>query len=399
MGKRQLKGLQIANQKQVRKTNDGWFVKSQSASGFYKVDELFNCNCPDAQFHKATCKHAFAVRFYLKTEIDTPNGKIVAEKRVTYSQNWKAYDKSQQEEKTRFLELLSDLCLTVQEPTYAFGRPKASQRDLLFASALKVYSQFSLRRFMSDLQTAKEKKLVSSMPCFASVGHFMQKPELTLILQELITLSALPLKSVETNFAVDSSGFRTTKFNDYCTQAHGLARAHKFLKAHVLCGVKTNIICSATITEENGADSPQFAPLVETTASNGFQMLEVTADKAYSSRDNYEAVKEVGGIAFIPFKSNATGKTRGSLLWRKMFHYFQFNQDEFLQHYHKRSNVETTFSMIKAKFNDLLKSKTTTAQINECLLKILCHNIVVIIHETNELGINPNFGVESKQTV
>jgi hypothetical protein len=35
-----------------------------------------------------------------------------------------------------------------------------------------------------------------------------------------------------------------------------------------------------------------------------------------------------------------------------MFHCFQFNRDEFLQHYHKRSNVEPTFSMIKAKFRD-----------------------------------------------
>jgi hypothetical protein len=35
-----------------------------------------------------------------------------------------------------------------------------------------------------------------------------------------------------------------------------------------------------------------------------------------------------------------------------MFHLFQFRRDEFLAHYHKRSNVETTFSMIKAKFRD-----------------------------------------------
>jgi len=39
-----------------------------------------------------------------------------------------------------------------------------------------------------------------------------------------------------------------------------------------------------------------------------------------------------------------------------MFHYFQFRCDEFLAHYHKRSNVESTFSMIKAKFGDHLRS-------------------------------------------
>ena len=35
-------------------------------------------------------------------------------------------------------------------------------------------------------------------------------------------------------------------------------------------------------------------------------------------------------------------------LWAKMFHYFQFRRDEFLQHYHKRWNVESAFSMMKA---------------------------------------------------
>ena len=32
-----------------------------------------------------------------------------------------------------------------------------------------------------------------------------------------------------------------------------------------------------------------------------------------------------------------------------MYHYFDF-KNEFLEHYHKRSNAETTFHMIKSKF-------------------------------------------------
>lgn len=46
-----------------------------------------------------------------------------------------------------------------------------------------------------------------------------------------------------------------------------------------------------------------------------------------------------------------------------------------------RSNVESTFFMLKAKFSDLIRSKTETAQINELLLKVLCHNIVVVNNE------------------
>ena len=59
--------------------------------------------------------------------------------------------------------------------------------------------------------------------------------------------------------------------------------------------------------------------------------------------------------------------------------------------YHKRSNVETTFSMIKAKFGDSLRSKTKTAQINEALCKVLAHNLCCLIQSMFELEIKPDF--------
>jgi transposase len=74
-----------------------------------------------------------------------------------------------------------------------------------------------------------------------------------------------------------------------------------------------------------------------------------------------------------------------------MVGYFLYRRDEFLAHYHKRSNVETTFSMIKRKFGDFVRAKTDTAMTNEVLCKVLCHNIVVVIHEMAELGIAPEF--------
>ena len=57
-----------------------------------------------------------------------------------------------------------------------------------------------------------------------------------------------------------------------------------------------------------------------------------------------------------------------------------------MRSYHKRSNVESTFSMMKRKFGDSLRSRTDVAMINETLCKVLCHNLVVLIHEMYELG-------------
>ncbi|MFZ0308792.1 MAG: transposase [Candidatus Sulfotelmatobacter sp.] len=118
-------------------------------------------------------------------------------------------------------------------------------------------------------------------------------------------------------------------------------------------------------------------------------LAEVSADKGYASRAKMDAVTAVGAVPYLAFSSHHRGNGGGT--WEKMYHYFQFRRDEFLQHYHKRSNVETAFSMMKRKFGDGLRSKTDVAMVNETLCKILCHNLVVLIHEMCELGIDPVF--------
>src|SRR4051812_39861306 len=75
----------------------------------------------------------------------------------------------------------------------------------------------------------------------------------------------------------------------------------------------------------------------------------------------------------------------------RMFHLYQFNRDEYLKHYHKRSDVESTISMIKAKFGDHVRSKTDRAMANEMLCKVFCHNIYCLIQSYYELGIIPTF--------
>jgi transposase len=103
-----------------------------------------------------------------------------------------------------------------------------------------------------------------------------------------------------------------------------------------------------------------------------------------------ELVEGLGGAPFIPFKSSSVQPT-GDSIWAKMYHYFAFNREEFLAHYHTRSNVETAFSMIKDKFGAAVKSKSEWGQVNEVLCKVLCHNICVLVQAMHELGIEPSF--------
>ena len=128
---------------------------------------------------------------------------------------------------------------------------------------------------------------------------------------------------------------------------------------------------------------------METTAEN-FTIKELTADQAYLSHDNLGQVDALGGTAFVPFKSNSVSGEPGSL-WEKIVHSFGFRMEEFLKHYHQRSNVESTISMVKAKFRDHVRSKTDVAMMNEVLCKLLCHNLCVVHQSHIELGIEPVF--------
>ncbi|MGB8508649.1 MAG: transposase, partial [Pyrinomonadaceae bacterium] len=71
-----------------------------------------------------------------------------------------------------------------------------------------------------------------------------------------------------------------------------------WVKLHIMCGCKTNIITAVEITHAHAGDSPQFAPLVETTSEN-FVMQSVCADKAYSSEKNMQLVLVKQAMPYI----------------------------------------------------------------------------------------------------
>ena len=58
------------------------------------------------------------------------------------------------------------------------------------------------------------------------------------------------------------------------------------------------------------------------------------------------------------------------------------NNEEYLQHYHARSNAEN--KGIKSKFGDRVRSKLWTAQVNEVLCKIIAHNVCCVIMKMND---------------
>jgi len=361
-------------------------VRSQSGIGSYKVENEhgWKCNCPDHITRGRYCKHILAVRSHIESEMSNTT-------------KWPAYVNAQTHEIELFDKLLSDLVSTITEPEQTRGRPRIPLSDQLFCAIQKVYSQLSGRRAQTLFNRSSERSQVSRAPQYNAISRTLLKEGLTPVLHELVRITASPLSGIEHDFAVDSTGFRTNSFGSYCVEKHGTKRKNIWLKAHICSGVRTNVVSDIIITKAYGGDSPQFEDLVTNTAGN-FEINEVSADKAYSSRKNHEVVNGLGGRAYIPFKSNCTGKKNGSIVWSKAYRFFQYHRESFDAHYHKRSNAESTIGAIKEKFGETLKSKNWTAQVNELLCKIIAYNITVLIHEMFESNIVPEFLATTENT-
>lgn len=365
-------------------------MPSQTGVGRYTVsgDE---CDCPDHETRGVRCKHSWAVEFF-EQRATAPDGTVTETRavRVTYGQRWPQYNAAQVSEGREVQRMLANLCHGIEQPVQHRGRPRLALADMTFAVTMKVFSGFSSRRFSSALADCADDGLIARQPHYNSVNAYMADPALTPVLKELIQVSALPMAAIETKFAVDATGFSTGRFERWYMKRYGqITDRREWVKFHAMIGVDTQIITACEVTDWQSHDSPQFIPLLNETSLD-FDIQEVMADKGYLARNNVAMVEMMGATPYMPFKSNNRPQT-GFNAWGRMFHRFAYEREEFLAHYHQRSNVESAFSAIKRKYGDSLRTRTFAANQNEALAKALCFNLSVVNRAMHEFGIEPNF--------
>lgn len=169
LDERQQRGLINAATSKIVRKGHARVVPSQSLNGKYTVrlnGEGGQCTCPDFELRQTKCKHLWAVEMVVRREA-AMDGTVTETRavRVTYSQDWSAYNAAQTSEKTHFCRLLRDLCATVPTPMQTgAGRRYLPMSDMLFAAAFKVYSTVSARRFMTDLREAQASGLIDKTP-------------------------------------------------------------------------------------------------------------------------------------------------------------------------------------------------------------------------------------------
>ncbi len=301
---------------------------------------------------------------------------------------------AQTEEKLLATRLISEAVNFLQVPFEykGNGRPGICLDDMIKCCMIKVFNNFSSRRTMSDIKLAHAAGYIRQIPHFNSINNYMQKEELAEWLHRLYKVLALPLANIEDCFAIDSTGFSTFIKRHWVQVRFAKSETYyDFKKLHIVIGVQSGIITSATVTDGFTHDTNYYGPLISETAKR-YRLKEIYADTGYLSKDNCKIAESVGAVPFIK-PSKQTSKKFGHHVkhayeWQRMINMWFENRQYFLDHYHKRSNVESAFSAMKRKFLPYVRSKSTQAQYNEILCKVCCYNVSVLCTAMFELGVN-----------
>ncbi len=343
-------------------------------------------------FDKVKKKHEDKVRDkerwknLLKTYV--PRNKIC-------NQRWPEYDLAKTNEVIFVKRCLQELLTIYLSETNIpkLGRKGYSIKDKIFCMCIKVYYQCDLRKSTSVLKELKALNFIEKVPCYKSIDNFFNDKELNKILDDLILISSLPIASIEETGAIDATGLSMSRFDRWVEHKHGTGIKDKkkhFRKLHAIVGSKSNIFISAELTDQYVSDVAMFEPVIGDKMKY-FKMNNFVADKAYSSRKVLSFLNSIGLNPYIPFRRGSTGVEKGNPIWSKMFDKFFNNHQEYMKIYHSRSNIESSFHMLKQRFGDNLMTKRFIANTNEIKAKILCHNICCLLTESIESSISIDF--------
>jgi len=167
--------------------------------------------------------------------------------------------------------------------------------------------------------------------------------------------------------AIDSTGLSHGQASYYYTKRYKLRR--KFVKVSILADMKRQLICGIRIRHRHRHDSVDFVPLLEQ-AVKLVPLSTVVAYRGYDSEQNHISTENLGIPCTIirpKYETLQVWKTKG--FHRKMMKR-HFDWDS----YHRRSKIETIFSVIKRMLGEHIMSRYILTQNRETMYKIIAYN-------------------------
>jgi transposase len=281
--------------------------------------------------------------------------------------------------------------LTAQNalPDYShrFSPKKFTQPQILVCLILKIFFKTDYRGIVAILNDSSELRKtfnLSVVPHFTTLQKASKKLLCSNIANQLLESSVrITCESKIIKLAaVDSTGLEAGHISRYFVRRKRSKQLETYEKTYyrrwpklaIACDCSNHMILSAITTRGPSVDINQFEKIM-TPAINKHIIEQVLADAGYDSESNHRFVRDTNNIkCTIPPKHGRP--TTKPFLGK----YRRLMQQEFENEiYGQRWQVETVFSMIKRNQGDALLSKTYWAQNREMMLKVLTHNIGIIL--------------------
>jgi len=274
--------------------------------------------------------------------------------------------------------LLSVFTLLPSENKNRKGIKPYDYRVILTLCILRIF----LRKTYSDYEIEMRTNILISnllglknLPSKSTIHRGMQRLNMNLLYELNKLLIKNQLKRI-LNIIIDASGIRTDERSTwFCLRINKEVSKKDCDKLHIAICADLLLILNWRITAGKKNDCPFFKILLKP-----FKILGVVfADMGYLSRANFQLCMDKKGCAFIPFKRNSIGGSRGSSAWKFAFNLWKKCKWIYESIYHQRSKVESVFSVIKKRFGDKVNCKSAIMRRKEIALRLIAYNLRILI--------------------
>ena len=276
---------------------------------------------------------------------------------------------------------------TLPEYAHRFSPQKFSQPQLFGCLVLKIFFKTDYRGITEILRDSPD---VCKTFHLMTIPHFttLQKASKRLLTSQRVnhlleTTVATFCKNKHIELAaVDSTGLEAGHISRYFVQrkrskqleTHENIYYRRFPKLAVVSDYFNHMVLSLFTSRGPSVDVNQFREIVKSTMER-VAIKTLLADAGYDSEANHQYAREVHHIqTLIPARLGRPTTTLPKSIYRREMR-TQFNK----KLYGQRWQVETVFSMIKRNQGDALRAKGYWAQNREMMLKVLTHNIGIIL--------------------
>ena len=263
---------------------------------------------------------------------------------------------------------------TLPAHSHKFSPKRFTQPQLFVCLVLKVFHKTDYRGIVAILEDSPDlcKAFdLSTVPHFTTLQKASRRLLRLRVANELLhnSVKAFGKSKKVALAAVDSTGLEARHISRYFVrrrrskqlEIYETTHYRRWPKLAVVCDCRNHLVLSAITMRGPSPDIKQFEKTL-TPAINRYTIKHILADAGYDSESNHRFARERHNIrSTIPPKhGRPTSKP-------------------FRGKYRRLMQVETVFSMIKRNQGDVLRSRTYWSQNREMLLKVLTHNIGIIL--------------------